>query len=65
MRLGGLLEVKEGFAAVASVGVAAGQEGGFGDPHAVFVASNVHFRKRNDHGGGTITRLASVVKGGV
>ena len=37
MRLGGLLKAEQGFASVASVSVAAGQQGGFGDPHTVFI----------------------------
>ncbi len=63
VRLGGLLKVKKGFAPVASVRVAAGQQAGFGDPDAVFIPSNLHLRKRNDHNAETITRPASVVKG--
>jgi hypothetical protein len=39
MRLGGLLETHGGFAPVASVRVAAGQQRRFGDPHAIFVPS--------------------------
>ena len=37
MCLGGLLKAEQGFASVASVSVAAGQEGGFGDPHTVLI----------------------------
>ena len=37
MRLGGLLKAEQGFASVASVSMAAGQEAGFGDPHTVFI----------------------------
>jgi len=37
MRLGGLLKAEQGFASVASMSVAARQEGGFGDPHTVFI----------------------------
>ena len=37
MRLGGLLKAEQGFASVASMSVAAGQEAGFGDPHTVFI----------------------------
>ena len=37
VRLGGLLKAEQGFASVASVSVAAGQQGGFGDPHTVFI----------------------------
>jgi hypothetical protein len=37
MRLGGLLKAEQGFASVASMSVAAGQETGFGDPHTVFI----------------------------
>ena len=37
MRLGGLLKAEQGFASVASMSVAAGQEGRFGDPHTVFI----------------------------
>jgi hypothetical protein len=63
MRLGGLLKVKKGFAPVASVRVAAGQQVGLGNPHAIFISSNLHLRKRNDHRAETITRPAAVVKG--
>ena len=51
VRLGGLLKAKHGFAAVAPVSVAAGKQGGFGDPDAVLVLSDLHFGKRNDHAG--------------
>jgi hypothetical protein len=37
MRLGGLLKAEQCFASVASMSVAAGQEGRFGDPHTVFI----------------------------
>ena len=51
MRLGGLLESKGGLATVAPVRVAAGQQGGFGNPHAVFILTKLHFREWNDHNG--------------
>src|SRR6266478_449552 len=37
MRVGGLWKAEQGFAAVASVSVAAGQEARFGDRHTVFI----------------------------
>jgi hypothetical protein len=54
MDLGGLLKTKHGFAPVASVGVTAGQERGSGDPDAVFILTDLHFRERNDHNATTI-----------
>jgi len=62
MRFCRLLKAKGGFAAVASVRVAAGQQAGFGDPHAVFVLTELHFRKWNDHNAATVTRPVSGVK---
>ena len=62
MRLGGLLESKGGLATVAPVRVAAGQQSGFGNPHAVFVLSELQFGERNNHRGQTLTQPAVVVK---
>ena len=62
MRLGSLLEAERGFAPVASVRVAAGQEAGFGNPYAVFVSAELHFGERNDHRKETLTRSAVGVK---
>ena len=64
VRLGGLLKAKHGFTAVAAVRVAAGKQGGFGNPDAVFILSDLHFGKRNDHNGFTIAGRAAAVKGG-
>jgi hypothetical protein len=62
MRLGSLLESKDGLATVAPVRVAAGQQGGFGNPHAIFILTELHFRKWNDHNGHKVTSSASDVK---
>ena len=62
MRLGSLLESKGGFATVAPVRMAAGQQGGFGNPHAIFIQTELHFRKWNDHNGHKVTSSASDVK---
>src|ERR1041384_4838529 len=62
MRFGGLLKTERGFAAVASVRVTAGQQRRLGNPHAVFVLTELHFRERNNHGAATITRRPTVVK---
>jgi len=62
MRLGSLLESKGGLATVAPVRVAAGQQGGFGNPYAIFILTELHFRRWNDHNGHKITCFASDVK---
>ena len=43
VRLGGLLETQRRFAPVAPVRVTTGQEGRFGNPHAVFILTKLHF----------------------
>jgi hypothetical protein len=55
MRLGRLLESKGGLATIAPVRVAAGQQGGFGNPHAIFILPELHFREWNDHNGHKVT----------
>ena len=62
MRLGRLLESKGGLATVAPVRVATGQQDGFGNPDAVFILTELHFREWNDHNGHKVTRFASDVK---
>jgi hypothetical protein len=62
MRFGGLLKTKGGFAPVAAVGVTARQERQLGDPHAIFILPNLHFRKRNDHIKNKLTCSKSDVK---
>jgi hypothetical protein len=62
MRLGSLLESKGGLATVAPVRVAAGQQNRFGNPDAVFILTELHFREWNDHDGHKITRFALDVK---
>jgi len=62
MNLGGLLKAERGFAAVASMRVAAGKQGRFGNPNAVFVPSQLHFREWNDHSGRIVARCAAGVK---
>ena len=55
MRFGGSLETKRGFAPIASVRVTTGQQRRFGNPNAVFILTNLHFRERHNHGGGKLT----------
>ena len=55
MRFRGLLKAKRGLAAVAPVRVTTGQERGFGNPHAVFILTQLHFRERNNHNGRKLT----------
>jgi hypothetical protein len=62
MRFGSLLESKGGLATVAPVCVAAGQQGGFGNPHAIFILTELHFREWNDHSGHTLARFVLDVK---
>ena len=62
MRLGSLLESKGGLATVAPVCVAAGQQGGLGNPHAIFILTELHFREWNDHNGHKVTCSALDVK---
>jgi hypothetical protein len=62
MRLGGLLKAEGGFAPVVAVRVAAGQQRRFGNPHAVFVLSELNFREWNNHNGSKIAYLAPDVK---
>lgn len=61
---GGLLKAERGFAAIASVRVAAGQGRRFGNPHTVFILTDLHFREWNDHSAATVTRRAPGVKRG-
>ena len=62
MRLGRLLKTKRGLAAVASMSMAAGQEAGLGNPHAVFILTELHFRERNNHDGRKLTCSMTDVK---
>ena len=62
MRLGSLLESKGGLAPVAPVCVAARQQGGFGNPHAIFILTELHFRDWNDHNEHNLTRFVMDVK---
>ncbi len=62
MCLGGLLKSKGGLATVAPVRVAAGQQSGFGNPDAVFILSELHFRKWNDHSDHKVPCFALDVK---
>ena len=50
MRLGRLLKAQRGFSAIATVSVAAGKKLGLGNPHVVFVLTQLDFRARHDHG---------------
>lgn len=49
MRLGRELKTKAGLAPVASVGVAAGKQGGFGNPHPILVTAQLNLGKRDNH----------------
>ena len=62
MRLGSLLESQVGLATVAPVRMAARQQGGFGNPNAIFILTELHFRKWNDHNGHKVTSSAPDVK---
>lgn len=62
MGFGGPLEAERGFAAVAPVRMAAGQQRRFGDPNAVLILSQLHLRERNNHCAPTIARSAFRVK---
>ena len=55
MRFGSLLKAKRGFTPVAPVRVAAGEQRRFGNPHAVFILTELHFRERNNHGSRKLT----------
>jgi hypothetical protein len=44
------------------VRVAAGQQRGFGNPHAIFILTELHFREWNDHNGHKLTCFALDVK---
>ena len=55
MRFGGLLKTKGGFTPVAALCVTTGQQQRFGDPHAVFILTKLHFRERNNHSGRKLT----------
>ena len=59
--LGSLLKIENGFASVASVSMTAGQQMGFGNPQAVFVAPRLDFRNGNYHVAKTITVLSEAV----
>jgi len=62
MGLRGLLKTKERLTPVATVRVAAGQEGGAGDPDAIFIPSKLHLAEWNNHGGQTLPCHAADVK---
>ena len=62
MDLGSLLKTKNRLAPVASMRVAAGQQAGLGDPHAILIAPELHLRERNDHSPVTVTRSVVDVK---
>jgi hypothetical protein len=38
------------------------QQRRFGNPHAVFILSQLHFGERNNHGAATLTRPPTFVK---
>jgi hypothetical protein len=49
MRFGGLLKTKCGFAPVAPLRMTTGQNQRFGNPHSVFILTELHLRERNNH----------------
>jgi hypothetical protein len=63
MGLGGLLKMEDCLAAIASVRMATGKQGGLGDPHAVFVSPRLNFRNGDDHTVGTVAAFAIAVNG--
>ena len=62
MGFGGLLKTQGRFAPVASVRVTAGQQTGLGNPDAIFILSELHLRKWNDHCGTKLTHFVLTVK---
>lgn len=62
MNFGGLLKAEKSFAPVASVRVASRQQGGLGNPHAVFILPDLDSCEWNNHGAETLTRDAVGVK---
>ncbi len=62
MGFGRLLEAQDGFAPVASMGMAAGEQSALGNPDAVLVAAELNLGKRHDHGAGKLTRRMTGVK---
>ena len=63
MGLGCLLKTENRLPAVASMGVTAGKQSGFGNPHAVFVSPRLNFGNGDDHTEGTLTAFADAVNG--
>ena len=55
MRFGGLLKTNGSFAPVAPLCVTTGQQQRLGDPYAVFILTELHFRERNNHNGCKLT----------
>ena len=55
MGFGGFLKTQQRFATVLAVRMAAGEESGLGDPYAVFILTELHFRERNNHDGHKLT----------
>jgi len=64
MGLGGLLKTERGFTPVATMRVAARQEAGFGDPHAILIAAELNFREWDNHTCVTLPCPAVAVKPG-
>ena len=62
MRFGGLLKTKGRFAPVAPMCVTTGQQQRFGDPYAVFIPTELHFRERNNHDDQILTSSKVAVK---
>jgi len=62
MRLGGLLKPQGSFAPVPPMRVTTWQQGRFGDPYAVFILSQMYFRKRNNHRTVRLTQFGIGVK---
>jgi len=64
MNFGSLLKAEQRFAPVATVCMAAGQEVGLGNPHAVFVLSELNLGEWYNHCVKTLSQPADIVKQG-
>jgi hypothetical protein len=49
MGFGSFLKPKDGFTTIFALGMAAGQQSGFRNPHTVFILSHLNPRDWNDH----------------
>lgn len=62
VRLGGELKAERGFAPVLPVGVAAGQQRRFRNPHTILVARKLNFGSRDNHRAARLSRRTAGVK---